>query len=298
MTKIAVWQLGARSCAAIANASRDALTRALSCEMEIEIGLARDERVLLGAFQRAGDVEEGARKNAIVRGTPGGAVFVGIGSLQVLVGIAKLECDESQILNRHVRPILRALGGNYFGRDWISILSGGAQHPVAHVGFAHERATGRTVVEAFIGVRTPFAASLERASYRGKKIVTLEEARGKKIDNDDLASAIADAFGEHVAFEGTSREEVVENADPPWSARIDEAIGPVCAGRDAKGRMRVGGEFMASLDAVRDLEARIESGQEPRGAVNDAFGAPHTALFGVRTLESFARAWTAAMRPR
>lgn len=292
-----MWQFGVRSAAAIANASRDAMARALAHPMEIEIGFASDERVLLGAFQRACDVPDGDR--AIARGTAGAAVRVGRGTLHVLVAIARLEHDETQILNRHVRPILRALDANYFGRDWISL----EHRPIAHVGFAHERATGRTVVEAFIAVRTLFDVA-ERASHRGKKTATLEEIRGAKIDDDGLVRKIVDAFGTHEALTREPHEpsevDVITRDDPPWAARVDEAIGPVCAGRDARGVMRVGGEFMASFDAVRDLEERIAretmTPQKIREAVNDALGAPHTALLGVRTLESFARALEEAFR--
>ncbi len=284
MKKVEVWQFGSRSCAEIANASRDAMARPLA-NTELEIGFASDDGVLLGAFQRACDGPSGA----IARGTPGAAVRVGTGTLHVLVALPRLEHGEDQILNRHVRPILRGLGAQYFGRDWISL----AHRPVAHVGFAHERASGRTVVEAFIAVRTPFAVT-ERASHLKKTPATLEEIRGR-LDDDALVASIVTAFdGEHVAVQRESSARVVTNDDPPWTARVDEAIGPVCAGLDAAGRMRVGGEFMASFDAVRDLEDRIAT-QEIRSAVNDAFGAPHTALFGVRSLESFARALEAAL---
>jgi hypothetical protein len=61
--------------------------------------------------------------------------------------------------------------------------------------------------------------------------------------------------------------------------------------------MRIGGEWMASFDAVRDLEDRIGSGEEIRAAVDAAFTAPHTALFGVRTLESFAKVIACAENP-
>lgn len=286
MTKIGVWQFGARSCAEIADASRVGMRRALDREVdaELEIGFASDDGVLLGAFQRACDAPG---ENAIVRGTPGAAVRVGRGTLHVLLSLARLACNEDQNLDRHVRPILRATTAQYFGRDWISL----AHRPVAHVGFAHERATGRTVVEAFIAVRTPFAFAT-RASHLGKSPATLEEIRGDEIDDAKLVESIIDAYGdERIALaRAAGAVETITNVDPPWSARVDEAIGPVCAGRDARGRLRVGGEWMASFDAVRDLEARIERGEKIRDAVNDALSVPHTALLGVRSLESFARA--------
>jgi hypothetical protein len=289
MTKIGAWQFGSRSRAAIANASRDALTRDLEFDMEIEIGFASDEGVLLGALQRASDVPE--EKNLIVRGTPGAAVRVGRGTLHVIVAIKKLECAEDQILNRHVRPILKALRAQYFGRDWISLM----HRPIAHVGFAHLRATGRTVVEAFIAVHTQFAIH-ERPSHLAKSPATLDEL-AIKIDDARLVQSIVDAFSsDRVSITRSINENVIAPSDPPWTAHVEEAIGNVCAGRDANGSMRLGGEFMASFDAVRDLEDRITRGAKIRDAVNDAFAAPHTALFGVRSLESIARALEDAFR--
>ena len=283
MTTMGVWQKRTRTAADIAAASRDAMTRALHADAELEIAFASDEAFLLGAFQRAPDAPAGA----ILRGTPGCAVRVGPGTLHVLLALARLEIDESKILNRHARPLLRAIGGRYFGRDWIDV--GG--RPVAHVGFAHERATGRTVVEAFVAVRTPFAVSA-RPSYLGKAPATLAELRGE-VDEDAIARAVIDAYGLEPRVAAASAAPETPSA-LAWAACVDEAIGPVCAGRDETGRMRVGGEWMASFDAVRDLEDRLARREPVRAAIDAAFAAPHTALFGVRSLESFAHALEAA----
>jgi hypothetical protein len=53
---------------------------------------------------------------------------------------------------------------------------------------------------------------------------------------------------------------------------------------------------MGSFDAVVDLEARLLRGEPVRASVDAAFTAPHTALFGIRSLDSFARALEAAFR--
>jgi len=270
----------------IALASRDAFVRPLT-SATIDLAWCTEDAVLLGAFQRACD----GPPAAITRGTGGCAVRVGKGTLHLLVAIPKLEHDESVILNRHVRPLLRAIRARYFGRDWIDV----DHHPVAHVGFAHERATGRTVFEAFIAVRTPFALGTP-PSYMGKSPTTLEALRGP-IDDEALVAAIIAAYG--YELRAPSSEEISQleaRSSKPWSLCIDEAIGSVCAGRDEDGRVRVGGEFMSSFDAVRDLEARIERGEPIRDAVDAAFTAPHTALFGVRSLDSFVRALEAAIR--
>ena len=201
-----------------------------------------------------------------------------------MVAAPTFDEDESVILNRMARPLLRALKARYFGRDWIDV----DHHPVAHVGFAHERATRRTVFEAFVAIRTPFAIA-DRASYMGKKPATLEELRGK-IDDAALVKSILDAYALpiHEAPVPPSSQ-LPAPSSRPWTARIDEPIGPICAGPDETGRFRIGGELMASVDAVRDFEDRIARGESPEEAADAAFTAPHTALFGVRSLETFAR---------
>jgi hypothetical protein len=218
----------------------------------------------------------------------------------VLVTLARLECDETKILNRHVRPILAAITkttgkpARYFGRDWIDVGS----RPIAHVGFGHERASGRTVVEAFVAVRTPFTLPVDghpRASYGGKEPATLEALCGK-VDDDKLVRSVALGAEPFTVVPREHQTIAISGADPPWAACVEEAIGPVCAGRDASGRMRVGGEWMGSLDAALDLEERLMRGEAVRSAVDAAFTAPHTALFGVRSLDSFARALEAAFR--
>jgi len=295
MTSLGVWQFGTRSLRETASASWGAMARVLAHDTELEVGFIGEEGALVGSFQRACDGPEGAMQ----RGTCGCAVRVGPGTLHVLITLGRLDCDETKILNRHVRPLLAGLTKasskptRYFGRDWLDVAS----HPIAQVGFAHERASGRTVIEAFIAVRTPFALQA-RPSYSGKKPATLEALCGK-LDDETLVQSItlAHAFDErHTLSPPSSPLLSPLTRDPPWGACVDEAIGPVCAGRDGSGRMRVGGEWMASFDAVRDLEDRLAGGEPVRQSVDAAFTVPHTALFGVRSLESFARALEGAFR--
>jgi hypothetical protein len=268
------WQKGSEQ---IALASRDAMSRALS-RSEIEIAFSEDDAILIGAFQRASD----APSPSLQRGTGGCAVRLAPGILHVLVATPTFDEDESVILNRMTRPLLRALKARYFGRDWIDV----DHHPIAHVGFAHERATRRTVFEAFIAVRSTFAITA-RASYMGKTPSTLETLRGP-IDDEALVKSITDAYALPTHEPSPLVSKLEARSSKPWTARIDEAIGPICAGRDEHGVIRFGGEFMASFDAVRDLEERISRGEVVEEAVNAAFTAPHTALFGVRSLETFA----------
>jgi len=254
------------------------MSRALS-RPEIEIAFSNDEAILIGAFQRACD----APSPSIQRGTGGCAVRAAPGILHVLVAAPTFDEDESVILNRMTRPLLRALRARYFGRDWIDV----DHHPIAHVGFAHERATRRTVFEAFVAVRTPFAIG-DRPSYMGKKPATLEDLRGK-IDDEALVKSITDAYALPINESASPVSKLEARSSKPWTAAIDEAIGRICAVRDDDGRVRIGGEFMASFDAVRDFEDRIARGERPEEAADAAFTAPHTSLFGVRSLETFAK---------
>ena len=104
---------------------------------------------------------------------------------------ALVACDAAHIVNRYVRPLLRALAkcgalAHFFGRDWVSV----GHRPAAWVGFAHDRESGRAVVESFVARETPFDLA-PRASYLGKEPGTLASIVGRAIDEARLADAIA-----------------------------------------------------------------------------------------------------------
>ena len=86
----------------------------------------------------------------------------------------------------------------------------------------------------------------------------------------------------------------------PWTARVEEAIGPIFAGRDARGALRVGGELMASRDRIAWLEARADAAHDDEVAaiVDEALSPPGVALFGVRRLPSIAEAIVHAKHAR
>jgi hypothetical protein len=211
-----------------------------------------------------------------------------------------VECDARHIVNRHVRPLLRALTkqgalAHYFGRDWISV----AHRPVGQVGFAHDSRTGRTVFEAFVAVGCPFAPA-GRPSFRGKEPGTLESLMGRTWNLPALASAIVEAYTQTSGRVATPRalgacgDSIEQEPDdhPPWAACVDEAIGQVAAGRDASGVLRLGGDLLASrdaLDRVASLVAALPSGAGPTeiGAILDRELSPSSvALDGVRDLAS------------
>lgn len=296
---------GASTAELLAARSRAALDAPLEGDAELWITSPTDDALALGAFQRAAGVDRHAR--VVRRGSGGASVDVGPGTLHVLLALARpsalVPCDAPRLVNRYVRPLLRALTrsgatAHYFGRDWVS----GAHRPIAAVGLAHDATTGRAAVEAFIAVEKPFAPE-GRASFLGKSPATLVELIGRDVDRDRLAAAVAAAYAAaydrqvvdaplDVAFASPSDRDLF--ADPPWAAARDEAIGVVAAGPDARGATRVGGDFMASRDAVDAVErALAELGpaspaDDARvGAIVDAaFTAPGVVLEGVRSLTS------------
>lgn len=264
------------------------------------LGAPSDEATVIGAFQRARDVS--GQRPVLRRGSGGPAVLVGPGTVWLQLSLARPDAlvataTADKLLNRYVRPLLRALTrvtgvpASYFGRDWISA----AHRPVALVAFAHEASTGASFFEAVVAVKRAFAEP--RPSFLGKAPATLEEIAGRAVELDVVESAIAEAYG---AAAGE-----VERAEPPalgeaatvapepaWSATREEAIGVVAAGRDAAGRVRVGGELMASGDAMARLEERIAAlppgaGRDDVGRVVDETLASGGAVtFGVRSLAS------------
>jgi hypothetical protein len=298
---------------ALAAASRAALAWDVR-EDEAELWLARPRGtiVTVGAFDRPHGLtlEEG---EAIARrGSGGPPVRIGEGSLWIALLLPRVDalvaCDEPRILNRHVRPLLKALTrsgalAHYFGRDWISVK----HRPAAWIGFAHARATGRTVVEAVLACRTPFHVG-ERASFLGKAPGTIAEITGSQVEPEALGDAVVRAWSEAsgraaVDRGGSPAFEASDGAqdprlEPPWAATVEEAIGAIGAGADREGKMRVGGELMASTDAIAELEARLaqEPEAEVAALVDATLGAAGVAIEGVREMRSVAEVIEEARR--
>jgi len=295
-----ILRAGDRSAREIAAHSRGALDRPLAQPGELWTAVAGDEALLVGAFQRVAGPQ--AAGTQLKRGSGGPAVQLGPGSVHVALALAHpgalVSCDEKRIVNRAVRPLLQALTlvgalAHFFGRDWISVR----HRPAAWVGFAHDATTQRTLFEAFLAVRTPFhpAHLGARSSHLGKSPATLEEIAGKPIDSQRIVDAIVDAY---IAAWAVSPVEMLAPAWPsgdreqaddlPWAATVEEAIGTLGAGADARGVFRVGGDLLVSRDALGRLEARLPRvPDEAVGAlVDETLGAPGVALDGVRSLTS------------
>lgn len=232
----------------------------------------------------AGSFESGVR-----RGSGGGTVRVGEGSVWVQLALPSLDafgpCPPDRLLNRHVRPLLRALTKasgvpvSYFGRDWLSAEG----RPVAAVSFAHEARTGRALVEAIVAVTTPLVADGEmRPSFRGKAPATLAELR-PSITLGSVIDAVLDAWPPEVTR--LAAHGLGEATPVRWTelARVEDAIGPVVVARDDAGHLRVGGALMASCDAITALEETLVQPLTPAAidaAVEEAFAS--AVVFGVR----------------
>jgi hypothetical protein len=285
--RLGVVRPGEQGLGALAARSRAALDATLREPGELWVAVASEPGVLLGAFQRT----QGLQGQGLLRrrGSGGPEVRVAPGSVHVLLSLASpaalVPCDEKRIVNRHVRPLLRALTrtghlAHYFGRDWVSV----AGQPVAWVGFAHDATTRRTVFEALVAIGAPFAVR-PRESLRGKDagVVDVEPSR--------LVDAIVEAYGrdaEPVPLGAPAALADEAPADePPWAATREEVIGTLGAGPDAQGTFRVGGDLLASRDALARFEAAVVVPGVDLGRVtDDTLAAPGVALDGVRSLSS------------
>lgn len=228
-------------------------------------------------------------------------MIVSGGTVHVALALAHpgalTSCDERRIVNRAVRPLLRALTktgslAHFFGRDWVSV----EQRPAAWVGFAHDSTTRRTLFEAFVAVRTPFA-NRDRESFLGKTPGALESIAGHPVDPFRVADAIVDAY--RTAYDAGAAalplpaapgpepsSEPDWHLDPPWIATCEEVIGTLGVGPDSRGVLRVGGDLLVSRDALARLESRVARGDDPGLAVDETLTAPGVALDGVRSLKN------------
>lgn len=280
----------------LAARSRDALDRPLAAGAELLVASVADEGLVLGAFQRAGELPDdilAAQAGRITRRVSGGAeIRVSPGSVWLTLALQRPDVlvagPPDRLMNRHVRPLLRALAkqgvkAGYFDRDWVGTAD---KRVVASVAFAHDAGTKRSVFEAVVTTGAPLAVR-ERGSWRGRP--------SGVVPAEGLAAAIAAAYLEAYAGAPGEPSPAPADADPEtthaaWSSTFDEAIGVIGAARDASG-IHLGGELMVSRDAVATLESRLsalpaldEASVGP--LVDGVLAAPGVALFGVRSLRS------------
>jgi hypothetical protein len=291
--RLGILRAGEKGAASIAAHSRTALDRPLGAPGELWTAVATDDALLLGAFQRAS-----AGAAVLRRGSGGPEVRVGPGTVHIALALAHpgalVACDAKRIVNRSVRPLLGALTrigalAHFFGRDWVSV----AHRPAAWVGFGHDAGSGRTLFEAFVGLRTSFHAG-PRASFLGKEPGSLEAITGAALDPARVVDAVVEAYAkawDAEPFDAPAPEASLDApvlAEPPWAATAEEAIGTIGAGPDAQDVFRIGGDLLVSRDALARLEAATPSTADADlpALVDATLAAPAVALDGVRSLES------------
>ncbi len=292
--RLGVLRAGSVAPAALASRSQRALDGPLVHPAELWVAVCDAPAVLVGAFQRV--PPPGPEGPAFRRGSGGPNVRVGPGTVHVALALERPDalepCDARRIVNRAVRPLLKALTktvklAHYFGRDWVSV----DHRPAAWVGFAHDSRTGRTLFDAYVAVSTPF---VWRAgpSLLGKEPATLDELAARAIDPLAVADAIVRSYETKAGTEGAPLDvgglvlPEPEAPEPPWTATVEEAIGTLGAGPDARGRFRVGGDLLVSRDAVEKLEQRLAAAPDADvgRVVDETLAAPGVALDGIASL--------------
>ncbi len=293
----------------IAAHSRRALDLPLEGAAQLVVTEVLGRAELVGAFEPwAGAAED--EIPAFRRGTGGGTVTLHPGDLYLGLSLrepgALVACDAPRLLNRYVRPLLRALStfgvkANYFGRDWVSA----GKRPLAAVAFGYDEATRRCLVEAFVGVDAPFAAR-PWPSFAGADAASLVQLRGAPCEPGEVLRVVAAAYEKEYALGCVKSVQGVAELlapEPTYLASVEEAMGKVGV-RRLDGRLHGAGIFMSSRDAVRRLDASLATLRRDAppevvaGVVEAAFAGPEAALFGVRTLASFRDAIVAACRDR
>ncbi len=278
-----------RSGVEIAARSRAGLDRPLDYDAEFEVAIAEDSVRLVGAFQR---IVTPPQRLTARRGSGGPELSLEKGTVHVGLALrhpgALVPCEPARIVNRLVRPLLRALTrcghvARYFGRDWISVSGS----PVGWVGFAHDAETRRTFFEALIAVTETFADA--GPSFLGKIPGTLEAAAGKAVDSWRVAGAIVEAYSEGRSVESLApKVEPLEpgwSLEPPWAAVACEAIGWIGAGNDGSGVFRVGGDLLITRVGLGRLEARTAAADFAAigRTVDETLTAPGVAVEGIRS---------------
>src|SRR5687768_9693945 len=98
---------------------------------ELVIATPAEEAILLGAFQRSSEVDSFYQSLPLYRrGSGGAAARIGPGTVWLRLALkrpdALVDATAPRLMNRYVRPLLRALTkmgahAHYFDRDWISV---------------------------------------------------------------------------------------------------------------------------------------------------------------------------------
>lgn len=276
------------------------------------LDFAGHHEVCLGAFQRAASALRPLPPGALLtrRFSGGPALRLAPDTLHLLLALpsasALTDADAPRLVNRHVRPLLRALTrlgarAHFFGRDWVSA----AHRPVAWAGFAHHAASGACLFEAFVGLSLPFSlpSALDgypaRAAdpFLGKAPCSLADVLPAPLDPEHVARAISGAHDEAYAaplarasWSPRDVRPVAHDARPPWAALREEVIGFI--GASGEPSPELGGDLLASEDLVEAINANLAA-LPPRptrpaieAAIAEASGRTGGIIEGVRSMES------------
>jgi len=238
----------------------------------------------LGAFQRAASAVKAPPCPVTRRLSGGPTLFLAPGALHLALFLPSPsslvpDADVPRLLNRHLRPLLRALRrlglpAMYPGRDWIAV----AHRPAVWVGFAHHGASDACCVEAFLPLDQPFSvppshdASAPHRSeppWLGKAPASLRELSPQPLELAALQEAVADAYAADLGvplepgrFEAERLRPEARDQRPPWAALRQEVIGLVGAAGPPEAAL--GGEFFASEDLIAAVNRKLAG--LPRGA--------------------------------
>ncbi|MFI5302255.1 MAG: hypothetical protein ACHREM_29540, partial [Polyangiales bacterium] len=215
--------------------------------------------------------------------------------------------DPARGLNRHVRPLLRALGGlgisaSFGGRDVVRARG----RSIAHLGARHSRSSQNFGLEAIVAVTRDFAvpARFDLAAgdiaprFGGAAPSSLAIVGDPGASSQRVRDAIVDAFSlvadrRTIDLEANTPEprSFTGSAAPPFDAMIEVPIGLVGAACEGV-HVRLGGDFMLSDDALDALHAALDVAPDDAiEATIDAHLGPASGamLIGVRELSVFAR---------
>jgi hypothetical protein len=278
------------SAAEICALSRALLDRALGAPGALEIVVSTSEALTRGAWGIDADCTD-------VRGGGGTKVAIGEGDIYVGLALDKsnalvADCDPPRLMNRHVRPLLRALAkagtkAMYGGRDFIAVKG----ERVGWVGFQHSAETQRAAFEAIVPGSTPELRQLISDAYRAAYGDLVSSRSGLRPDTPELASSAARPS----ARTSTSTSTPTSNSTPTWIVDHD-AIGAVAIAFDS-GRFRVGGDFYASREIVPRLERALDAARSMEDvdrAIEDVCTTSDVVLEGLKSLDALTRAARAA----
>ncbi len=235
----------------------------------------------LGRWQRATSATSFEPAEEVIRRRTGG-VCLSMGAGQVYVAIAAprwttlFDTTPRTVLSRWVRPVLRGLsmiapGAHYFGRDWITV----SHRPVAWVGW-EIAPSGATLLEALVGVSSPFLPPVEASRYPARLEDPLRDAKpstlwdvGIQRGAGDVAERLARGLAEGIGVPLEDGDVPLGSIDATpfdphlvWGWPSEGPIGFAEAGigisQGTIVRARLAGDFYADSGGVAEVERGLQ----------------------------------------